>query len=108
MIWYGTNIWRQWKPKPASSLIADAHSETCVPVAMFVVEISVVTRPIDAGSDARQRQLSLLLFKQLVPLLDQFPCDDSEDFLDAFAILGRDLMAAVPAYILPPESTAPV
>jgi hypothetical protein len=96
------------KSKPTPPLIANANPEASIPISR-VIEVAVdIAVAIYAGSGPRYRKLPLLLFKLLLLLLDQLARYHTKDFIDALSIFRTDLVTAVPANVLAPESTRPV
>jgi len=87
--------------EPAAPLVAVPEAEAAGAVAEGGLDGR--ERTLAAGGvGAQQRGLGLAL----VALLDQLAGDDAEDLLDALAVLGADLVAAVPADVQPPEAAA--
>lgn len=63
---------------------------------------------VHAGREAGSRGSGQQGRRNLAVLLDELPCDDPEDLLDALARLGADLVAGVPANFLAPEPGRPL
>lgn len=92
------NCW-SWEPKPASSLIAQSEATR----GDWAIEVACLTSPCTCGFQHR-----LVLLNYLVPLFDKLSRDDSEYLINSLAILCTDLMAAIPANVLSPETAAPL
>lgn len=99
------------REQPAAAVPADAETPAAridaVKVALDAVGAAAAAgtgRAEKAGGGRGGGEDGLL---DLAVLLDELARDDAEDLLDALAALGADLVARVPADLLPPEPAAP-
>lgn len=103
------------REQPAAPVAADAEAaprvravEVASSSPLAPVSMTVTARGGGAPGRGQRRGGGEHGLLHLAVLLDELARDDAEHLLDALAALGADLVARVPAHLLPPEPAAPL